>query len=319
MIALRRVLPQVDFSERQIPAELLHRLDVTMGDFRLALREVEPSAVREVFVEVPDVRWDDVGGLEAIKSQLKEAVQWPLQYAELFEAFRLKPPKGLLLTGPPGCGKTLLAKALASETEVNFIPVKGPELLSMYVGESERGLREVFHKARQSAPCILFFDEIDALAASRTGSGREDSGVTGRVLSQLLTELDGIEELKGVFVLAATNRPELLDPALSRPGRFDIQMALPLPDEAARAKIFEVHLRDRPIDPEVTAAWLAQRTEGFSGADIEAICRRTVMAGLAARIQASPDKPDVGGLRLGREDFRTVIAGFRQESLAVKT
>jgi len=319
MLALRRVLPQVDFSERQIPAEVLRDLDVAMDDFRLALREVEPSAVREVFVEVPDVRWDDVGGLEDVKRQLKEAVQWPLKYADLFETFRLKPPRGLLLGGPPGCGKTLLAKALASETEVNFIPVKGPELLSMYVGESERGIREVFHKARQSAPCIVFFDEIDALASSRTGGGREDSGVSGRVLSQLLTELDGIEELKGVFVLGATNRPDLLDPALLRPGRFDLRVDLPLPDEAARAKIFAVHLRDRPIDREVTARWLAERTTGFTGADIEAVCRRTIMAGLAARIQASPHKPDTAGFRVRCEDFHKVIADFPRTGPAVKS
>ena len=193
-----------------------------MGDFQEALREVEPSAVREVFVEVPNVTWNDVGGLDEIKQRLREAVQWPLKHPELFESLRLAPPKGALLCGPPGCGKTLLAKALATEAGVNFVSVKGPELLSMYVGESERGLRDVFRKARQAAPCIIFFDEIDALASTRSRGGN-DSGVAARVLSQLLTELDGIEELKGVFVLAATNRPDLLDPALLRPGRFDIQ------------------------------------------------------------------------------------------------
>ncbi len=217
MIALRRLLPQVDFSQRHIPYELLAQLEVTMDDFQQALHEVEPSAIREVFVEVPDVGWDDVGGLEEVKQRLRQSVEWPMKYADLFHSCRLSPPKGLLLSGPPGCGKTLIAKALASETEVNFISVKGPELMSMYVGESERGLREVFHKARQAAPCIVFFDEIDALAATRAGGGHQDAGVGGRVLSQMLTELDGIEELKGVLVLAATNRRDLLDPALLRP------------------------------------------------------------------------------------------------------
>lgn len=314
MISLRSILPELDFSKQYISPELLSGLEVGMSDFQDAFREVEPSAVREVFVEVPDVHWDDVGGLDEVKQQLREAVEWPLKYADLFESFHLKPPKGLLLSGPPGCGKTLIAKALASETEVNFIPIKGPELLSMYVGESERGMREVFHKARQSAPCIVFFDEIDALASSRSGGGREDSGVSGRVLSQLLTELDGIEELKGVFVLAATNRPDLLDTALLRPGRFDVQVELPLPDKAARVKIFQVHLRDRPVTDDVTAEWLAEETDTFSGADIEAICERTIMAALAARIQASPDNPDVGGVRICREDFQAAIAELDVQS-----
>lgn len=314
MISLRRILPELDFSQRSISGELLSGLEVEMSDFKGAFREVEPSAIREVFVEVPDVHWEDVGGLDNVKRQLREAIEWPLKYAKLFESFRLKPPKGLLLSGPPGCGKTLIAKALASETEVNFIPIKGPELLSMYVGESERGMREVFHKARQSAPCIVFFDEIDALASSRSGGGREDSGVSGRVLSQLLTELDGIEELKGVFVLAATNRSDLLDSALLRPGRFDVQVELPLPDKAARAKIFEVHLRDRPVADDVTARWLAEQTEDFSGADIQAVCQRTIMAALASRIQASPDSPDVDGVRIRGEDFQKVIAQLNGQS-----
>ena len=212
-------------------------LQVKMSDFREALREVEPSAVREVFVEVPNVTWDDIGGLDDIKQRLREAVEWPLKSPELFEAMHLTPPKGALICGPPGCGKTLLAKALATETAVNFVSVKGPELLSMYVGESERGLRDVFRKARQAAPCIIFFDEIDALASARSDGGN-DSGVASRVLSQLLTEMDGIEELKGVFVLAATNRPDLLDPALLRPGRFDIQLEIPPPDRACARRSF---------------------------------------------------------------------------------
>jgi transitional endoplasmic reticulum ATPase len=307
MIALRRLLPQVDFSQRHIPYELLAQLEVTMDDFQNALHEVEPSAIREVFVETPDVRWEDVGGLEDVKQRLREAVEWPMKYADLFRSFRLSPTKGLLLSGPPGCGKTLIAKALAAETEVNFIAVKGPELMSMYVGESERGVREVFHKARQAAPCIIFFDEIDALASTRASSGQQDSGVGARVLSQLLTELDGIEELKGVLVLAATNRRDLLDPALLRPGRFDLLIELPLPNRAAREKIFQVHMRDRPVAPQVTAAWLAEQTDGMSGAEIEGVCHRTMMAALADRIEASPELPDAAGLELRQEDFQEAI------------
>jgi transitional endoplasmic reticulum ATPase len=312
MNALRQVLPQIDFSQQRVPYELLSKLEVTMGDFEGALREVEPSAVREVFVEVPTVTWEDVGGLEDVKRQLREAVQWPLRYPHLFESARLDPPKGALLFGPPGCGKTLLGKAVATETGVNFISVKGPELLSMYVGESERSLREVFRKARQAAPCIIFFDEIDALASARS-TGREDSGVGGRVLSQLLIELDGIEELRGVLVLAATNRPDLLDPALLRPGRFDIQVEIPPPDRTARAKIFAVHLRGRPVEKGITPEWLAGQTEGFSGADIEGVCRRAVMAVLAERIQAASDQPDAENLRIGREHLAQAIQAIGEQ------
>jgi transitional endoplasmic reticulum ATPase len=318
MNALRRILPQVDFSQQHIPYEVLARLEVGPSDFQDALHEVEPSAIREVFVEVPDVHWDDVGGLEDVKRRLREAIEWPMKYTALFESFRLKPPKGMLLSGPPGCGKTLIAKALAAETEVNFISVKGPELMSMYVGESERGVREVFHKGRQAAPCIIFFDEIDALASARASGGHEDSGVGGRVLSQLLTELDGIEELKGVLVLAATNRRDLLDPALLRPGRFDMQIALPLPDRAAREKIFEVHLRDRPVAADVTLSWLADETDGASGAEIEGICHRTMMEAIAARIEVSPDEPDTKGLEINREDFQKAIREIAPRSARIK-
>ncbi len=318
MNALRRILPQVDFSQQHIPYEVLAQLEVNSSDFQDALHEVEPSAIREVFVEVPDVSWDDVGGLEDVKHRLREAIEWPMKYAALFDSFRLKPPKGMLLSGPPGCGKTLIAKALAAETEVNFIAVKGPELMSMYVGESERGVREVFHKGRQAAPCIIFFDEIDALASTRASGGREDSGVGGRVLSQLLTELDGIEELKGVLVLAATNRIDLLDPALLRPGRFDMQVDLPLPDRAAREKIFEVHLRDRPVARKVTLSWLAEETDGFTGAEIEGVCHRTMMEAIAVRIEASPDGPDTKGLEISREDFQKAIREIAPRSARVE-
>ncbi len=306
MIALRRILPKIDFAQSHIPDEMLTRLSVAMGDFQEAFREVEPSAVREVFVEVPNVSWNDVGGLESLKQRLHEAIEWPLKYPELFESLRLTPPKGALLSGPPGCGKTLIAKALATEAGVNFISIKGPELLSMYVGESERGVRDVFHKARQAAPCIVFFDEIDAMASVRSHGGN-DSGVAARVLSQLLTELDGIEELKGVLVLAATNRADLLDPALLRPGRFDIQLEIPLPDRAAREQIFAIHLRSRPVDPEVTAAALAEQTDGFSGAQIEGVCRRAMMEAIARQIRASTERPSVEDLQVCGEYFQVAI------------
>ena len=306
MITLRRLLPQIDFSQPYVPDEMLAQLQVKVGDFQDAMQEVEPSAIREVFVEVPNVTWNDVGGLDEIKQRLREAVEWPLAHPELFESVHLTPPKGALIYGPPGCGKTLIAKALATEAGVNFVSVKGPELLSMYVGESERGLRDVFRKARQAAPCIIFFDEIDALASSRS-HGANDSGVASRVLSQLLTELDGIEELKGVFVLAATNRPDLLDPALLRPGRLDIQMEIPMADKAAREKIFQIHLRDRPVETGTTAAWLADQTAGFSGAQIEGVCRHAVMATIAERIAAPAAQKTAENVLIRRKYFQTAI------------
>jgi transitional endoplasmic reticulum ATPase len=306
MVTLRRLLPQIDFSQPCVPDEMLTRLQVQVGDFQEALREVEPSAVREVFVEVPNVTWNDVAGLDEIKQRLREAVEWPLLYPQLFESVRLAPPKGALVYGPPGCGKTLIAKALATEAGVNFVSVKGPELLSMYVGESERGLRDVFRKARQAAPCIIFFDEIDALASARSHGGN-DSGVAARVLSQLLTELDGIEELKGVFVLAATNRPDLLDPALLRPGRLDIQLEIPQPDRAAREKVFQIHLRDRPVEQGTTTAWLADQTEGFSGAQIEGVCRRALMAMIAEQVAAPTAHMAAKDLRIRRACLSAAI------------
>ena len=306
MVTLRRLLPKIDFSQPYVPDDMLAQLQVQVGDFQEALREVEPSAVREVFVEVPNVTWNEVGGLDEIKQRLREAVEWPLKYPELFASVRLAPPKGALVYGPPGCGKTLIAKALATEAGVNFVSVKGPELLSMYVGESERGLRDVFRKARQAAPCIIFFDEIDALAAARSHGGN-DSGVAARVLSQLLTELDGIEELKGVFVLAATNRPDLLDPALLRPGRFDIQLEIPPPDRTAREKIFQIHLRDRPVEQGTTAAWLADQTEGFSGAEIEGVCRRALMATIAEQVGATTVAKVAENVQIRRTYFQAAI------------
>lgn len=285
MICLRRIMPEIDFAAANIPYEALMKLEVRMPDFTEALREVEPSAIREVFVEVPDVRWTDVGGLDAVKKQLIESVEWPLKHPDLFARACVKPPKGILLSGPSGCGKTLLAKAVANESQVNFISVKGPALLSMYVGESERAVREVFRKAKQAASCILFFDEIDALVPIRGAKG-SDSHVTERVISQFLTELDGVEELEGVLVLAATNRPDLLDPALLRPGRLDILLNVPPPDAEGRRQIFDIGLRDKPVAHDVSANRLAAETEGFSGAEIQGVCRRASLEAVRQAVDA---------------------------------
>jgi transitional endoplasmic reticulum ATPase len=267
-----------------IPYEQLSKLEVRMDDFMEAMREVEPSAIREVFVEVPNARWEDVAALADVRQRLIEAVEWPLKYAHLFDRAGIRPPKGILLTGPPGCGKTLLARAVANESEVNFISVRGPELLSKFVGESERGVREIFRKARQAAPCIVFFDEIDALLPARNAvSG--DSHVAERVLSQFLTELDGLEELKGVLVLAATNRLDMLDPAVLRPGRLGEIIQVSLPDEKGRTEIFQVHLRNKPVAPGLDLDALAARTEGLSGADIFGICTRASLRAVRRAVE----------------------------------
>ena len=275
MNALRCLMPDIDFAQARIPYEKLMALEVRMDDFLAALAEIEPSAIREVFTEVPEVGWDDIGGLEEIKRLLVETVEWPLQWGPLFAHAHTTPPKGILLHGLPGTGKTLLAKAVAKESGVNFISVKGPELLSKWIGESERGVREVFKKAKQASPCIMFFDELDALIPRR-GAGA-DSHVSERVVSQFLAEMDGIEELKGVVVLAATNRLDIVDPALLRPGRFDVLVELPMPDREARLAIFRVHTRGKPLAPDVDLAELAERTEGLVGADIEGLCRQAAM------------------------------------------
>ncbi|MEO2152549.1 MAG: AAA family ATPase, partial [Thermococcus sp.] len=267
MAALRRLIKEgkIDFEAEHIPREVLEELKVTRKDFYEALKMVEPSALREVLLEVPNVRWDDIGGLEDVKQELREAVEWPLKYPEAFQGLGITPPKGILLYGPPGTGKTLLAKAVANESEANFIAIKGPEVLSKWVGESEKNIREIFRKARQAAPTVIFIDEIDAIAPRR---GTDVNRVTDRLINQLLTEMDGIQENSGVVVIGATNRPDIIDPALLRPGRFDRLILVPAPDEKARLEIFKVHTRRVPLAEDVDLAELAKKTEGYSGADI---------------------------------------------------
>ncbi|RLG53590.1 MAG: AAA family ATPase [Thermoproteota archaeon] len=290
MRALRRVFAEVkiDIEQEEIPAEVLDKLVVTMDDFLTALKDITPSALREVVIQVPNVRWTDIGGLEKVKEELRMAIEWPLKYPELFEKSGAKAPKGILLYGPPGCGKTLLAKAVANESESNFISVKGPEILSKWVGESERAIREIFRKARQAAPCIIFFDEIDAIAPMR-GSGIGDSRVTERIISQLLTEIDGLEELRNVVVIAATNRPDLLDPALLRPGRFDRLIYVSPPDLQTRKEILKVHTRNKPLADDVNLDKLAELTEGYTGADLEALCNTAAILAIQELISRYPD------------------------------
>ena len=292
MIALRRVLPHIDYQRGYIPYETLVNLNITMADFQAALREIEPSTTREVYVEVSETTWDDIGGLESAKALLTEGVEWPLRFPEIYSNAKVEPPRGVLLAGPPGSGKTLIARALANQCEASFISIKGPELLSKWVGESEKGVREVFRRAKQAAPCIVFFDELDALAPRRSG-GETDGQVGNRVIAQLLTEMDGIEGREGVIVLAATNRPELIDPALLRPGRFDMVVELANPDETERRAIFAVHARGRPLAPDITLEELAGLTPGRSGADIEAICRRAALLALREWIAPKLGSPRV--------------------------
>jgi len=285
MKAIRRILPSIDFSEEKIPPEILDKLVVTMKDFMNAFKEITPTALREVEIEVPNVRWEDIGGLEDVKRQLIEAVEWPLKYPDKFERMGIRPPKGILLYGPPGCGKTLLAKAIATEAEANFISVKGPEIFNKWVGESEKAIREIFRKARQAAPCIIFFDEIESIV-TRKELIEDSSGVANRVTSQLLAEMDGIEELTDVIVLGATNRPDLLDPAILRPGRFDKVIYVPPPDEKSRYQILKIYTKKMPLALDVSLRDLAARTEWYSGADLAALCREAAMNALRRSLDA---------------------------------
>ncbi len=293
MHALRKVIPQIKIDE-EIPTEVLDSLKVTSADFEEARKHVEPSAMREVLVEVPDVTWKQVGGLDEVKQELKEAVEWPIKYPDVFDRLRTKAPKGILLFGPPGTGKTLLAKAVANESECNFIAVKGPELLSKWVGESEKGVREIFRKARMASPSIIFFDEIDALVPKR-GTYASSSHVTESVVSQILTELDGMEELKNVTILAATNRPDMLDDALLRPGRLERHIWVPAPDEESRRKIFEVYLggeTESILAKDVDIGELVKKTDGYVGADIEALVREAKMAAMRDFIVQMGARPE---------------------------
>jgi transitional endoplasmic reticulum ATPase len=285
MKALRRYLPQINLEEERIPPEVLEKMEVKMEDFLNAFKEITPTALREVYIEVPTVHWDDIGGLEEVKQELREAVEWPLKNPEVFKRMGIKPPKGILLYGPPGCGKTLLAKAVATESEANFISIKGPEVFSKWVGESEKAIREVFRKARMAAPAVIFFDEIDSLVPRR-GLGFADSGVTERVISQLLTEMDGIVTLENVVVMAATNRPDIIDPAVLRPGRFDRLIYVPEPDEKSRLQIFKIHTKNMPLAKDVSLETLAAMTKHYSGADIEAVCREAAMQALRRDLNA---------------------------------
>lgn len=293
MTALRRIRPELDLESEEIDSEMLESLRVTDDDFRTALKGIEPSALREVFVEVPDVTWEDVGGLDDTKDRLRETIQWPIDFPEVFEEMDMSPAKGVLLYGPPGTGKTLLAKAIANEANNNFISIKGPELLNKYVGESEKGVRDVFSKARENAPTVVFFDEIDSIAGER-GQRMGDSGVGERVVSQLLTELDGIEDLDDVVIIAATNRPDLIDSALLRPGRLDRHVHVPVPDEEARRAIFEVHTEDKPLADNVDLDRLARRSDGYVGADIEAVSREASMIATREFI-GNVDPEDIDG------------------------
>jgi len=287
MHSLRQILPELDLELESIPREVLNKLTVSREDFLAALREMQPSSLREVFVETPNVKWDQIGGLRDAKRELQEAVEWPLKYAAVFEHMRATPPKGVLLYGPPGTGKTLLAKAVATESQANFINVKGPEFLSKWVGESEKAVRETFRKARQAAPCIIFMDEIDSIAPVR--GGEADSHVTERVISQMLTEIDGLQSLHNVVIIAATNRPDMLDPALLRPGRFDRLVAIPAPDLEGRKQILRIHTAQKPLAEDVDLDELAKRTDSYTGADLAALTNEAVMLTIRSLVAKGKD------------------------------
>jgi transitional endoplasmic reticulum ATPase len=286
MKALRRYLPQINLEEERIPPSVLEKMEVKMDDFVNAYKEVTPTAMREVYIEVSTVHWDDIGGLDDVKQHLKESVEWPLKTPEIFSRLGIKPPKGILLYGPPGCGKTLLARAVATESEANFISIKGPEVFSKWVGESEKAIREVFRKARMAAPAVIFFDEMDSLTPRR-GAGFSDSGVSERVISQLLTEMDGIVTLQDIVVVAATNRPDMVDPAVLRPGRFDRLIYVPEPDEKSRLQIFKLYTKGMPLSKDVDVNQLAVAAKYYSGADIESLCREAAMHALRRDVKAA--------------------------------
>jgi len=310
MRSLRRILPEINMEQSKIPVEVLNKIKITNEDFQNGLKDVQPSAMREVQIQRPNVNWDDIGGLSEVKEELAEAIEWPLKHADLFNQADVKPPKGLLLYGPPGTGKTMIAKAVATTSEANFISIKGPELISKWVGESEKGVREIFRKARQAAPCIVFFDELDAVAPRR-GRSEGDAHVTERVISQMLTEMDGLEDLKGVVVIGATNRPDIIDEALLRPGRFDRILEIPLPDKEARKEILMIHTKQKPLDHTVNIDRLVELTEGYTGADIAAITNAAAMSAIKEYIVDGKDKK-------GQDTTSTIPRGINEEGQAGK-
>ena len=312
MRSLRRILPELDLEQEKISSEILQKIVINDEDFRDALKEVRPSALREVLVQIPNVTWDDVGGLESLKEELQEAIEWPLKHKDAFEHADVSPPKGILLYGPPGTGKTLIAKAVANTTESNFISIKGPELLSKWVGESEKGVREIFRKARQASPCIIFLDEIDAIAPSRS-SGTSDSHVTERIVSQILTEIDGLEELQNVVVIGATNRIDIVDSALLRPGRFDRIIEVPLPDTKGRENIFKIHTKKKPLANDIDFAQLIEKTQGFSGAEIEGVCSRAAITAIKRFVNTK--EKSVKSIKITQEDLLNAISKVKPEKI----
>lgn len=316
MRSLRRILPEINLEQPNIPAEILNKIKVTKQDFDEALRDIQPSAMREVLVQKPNVKWEDVGGLQKVKEELAEAIEWPLKHGNLFTEADVRPPKGILLYGPPGTGKTLIAKAVATTSEANFISIKGPELISKWVGESEKGVREVFRKARQAAPCVVFFDEIDAIAPRRGSEG--DAHVTERVISQMLTEMDGLEDLKGVVVIGATNRPDIIDEALLRPGRFDRILEVPLPDKEARKQIFQVHTKRKPIDSDVNLDKLVEMTDGMTGADIAAVVNTAAMSSIKEHVIKNEGKK-TGKLKISMKHLESALDKVKAGSSRART
>ncbi|VVB86749.1 VCP-like ATPase [uncultured archaeon] len=316
MNAIRKIMPEIDIESEQISPEIILEMKVSMDDFVAAISEIVPTTTREVFVETPNVSWDDIGGLEHVKKELVKAIEWPLKYASLFDYACIKSPSGIMLYGPPGTGKTMIAKAVASESNANFISIKGPELLSKWVGESESGIREIFKKARQAAPCVIFFDEMDAIAPRRGKGG--DTQVTERTVSQILTELDGIEELKGVTVLAATNRLDMIDPALLRPGRFDMILEVSPPGKNELLQIFKVHTRQKPLGPDVDDKALIKQMAGLTGADVSHICMQAAMLAIEEYIgnEGDTEKPD---FKINQKHFEMAIDSFKKMNDTYKT
>ena len=307
MRSLRRILPEIDLDEEKISPEFLQKIQITSDDFREALKEVRPSALREVQVQIPDVSWDDVGGLDELKEELQEAVEWPIKYKDAYDYVNVESPKGILLHGPPGTGKTLIAKALAKMTESNFISIKGPELLSKWVGESEKGVREMFRKARQAAPCIIFLDEVDALVPRRGGGS--DSHVTENVVSQILTEIDGLEELNNVLIIGATNRLDIVDEALLRPGRFDRIIKVPNPDIDGRKHIFEIHTKNKPLANDVKISEIVRLTDDFSGAEIAAVANRAAITALKRYVSGKSN--NIGEIKISQQDLVDAVDKVR--------